>query len=115
MRSARAPVGITGGSDANWENFSVQWDGYVRATQAGERLATVSDDGSRMWIDINNDGTVAFRARWTSVRPIVVVMGGRGILSGTQCSLARQLGVQLRLLARYFVGFSSEWRTVNEA
>lgn len=51
----RAPVGISGGSDANWENFSVQWDGYVSATQAGDRLATVSDDGSRMWIDVNGN------------------------------------------------------------
>ncbi|MGB8167120.1 MAG: PA14 domain-containing protein, partial [Chthoniobacteraceae bacterium] len=53
---ARAPVGITGGSDADWENFSVQWDGYVRVTQAGDRFATVSDDGSRMWIDVNGNG-----------------------------------------------------------
>jgi hypothetical protein len=52
----RASVGITGGSDADWEAFSVQWDGYVQVTQAGQRLATASDDGSRMWIDLNHDG-----------------------------------------------------------
>lgn len=52
---ARAPVGVTGGSDADWENFSVQWDGYLHVTQAGDRLATESDDGSRMWIDLNTN------------------------------------------------------------
>ncbi|MEW6158988.1 MAG: putative Ig domain-containing protein, partial [Verrucomicrobiota bacterium] len=39
------------GSDENWENFSVQWDGSVSITKAGTRLYTRSDDGSRMWID----------------------------------------------------------------
>jgi hypothetical protein len=54
---ARASVGLTGGSDADWEAFSVQWDGFVQITQAGQRLATASDDGSRMWLDLNHDGT----------------------------------------------------------
>ncbi|MHB1035218.1 MAG: PA14 domain-containing protein [Pirellulales bacterium] len=53
----RATVGITGGTDANWDNFSVQWDGFVTVAAAGTRLYTRSDDGSRMWVDINNDGT----------------------------------------------------------
>ena len=53
---SRAAVGITGGSDANWESFSVQWDGYLQVTQAGQRFATASDDGSRMWIDLNTNG-----------------------------------------------------------
>jgi hypothetical protein len=53
---ARDAVGITGGTDADWENYSVQWDGFIRITTAGTRLSTSSDDGSRMWIDINNDG-----------------------------------------------------------
>jgi len=50
-----ASVGLTGGSDANWERFSVQWDGYLKVTETGQRFATVSDDGSRMWIDIDQD------------------------------------------------------------
>ena len=52
----RSPVGITGGSDSNWENFSVQWDGFVTIAAAGTRLYTRSDDSSRMWVDFNNDG-----------------------------------------------------------
>jgi hypothetical protein len=52
----RAPVGITGGTDADWDNFSVQWDGYLKVIAANTRFATKSDDGSRMWIDLNNDG-----------------------------------------------------------
>lgn len=53
---SRSALGLTGGSDADWNNFSVQWDGWLRVTQAGQRYATVSDDGSRMWIDMDNDG-----------------------------------------------------------
>ncbi|MCW1925012.1 tandem-95 repeat protein [Luteolibacter arcticus] len=49
---SRAAVGVTGGTDADWNNFSVQWDGYVRINRT-TRLATKSDDGSRMWIDTN--------------------------------------------------------------
>jgi len=52
----RADVGITGGSEANWDYFSVQWDGYLQVTQAGQRFATASDDGSRMWIDLDQNG-----------------------------------------------------------
>lgn len=55
---ARGPVGITGGSDGDWENFSVQWDGFLAVNRA-TRLATRSDDGSRMWIDVNGDGNYA--------------------------------------------------------
>ncbi len=51
----RASVGITGGSDAGWDNFSVQWDGYLRVYQP-MRFTTISDDASRMWIDLNGDG-----------------------------------------------------------
>lgn len=53
---ARGPVGVTGGTDADWENYSVQWDGVIVVNRP-IRLATVSDDGSRMWIDTNNGGT----------------------------------------------------------
>ena len=55
----RATVGVTGGSDANWDNFSVQWDGWISVPEDGTRLLTVSDDGSRMWIDVNRDGQFA--------------------------------------------------------
>lgn len=54
---ARASVGITGGSDANWDNYSVQWDGWIKITSAGTQLQLRSDDSSRMWVDLNNDGT----------------------------------------------------------
>jgi hypothetical protein len=53
---SRAVVGVTGGTDADWDNFSVQWDGYLQVTEPGQRYATASDDGSRMWIDLNLDG-----------------------------------------------------------
>jgi subtilisin family serine protease len=56
----RSSVGLTHGSDANWENFSVQWDGFLQVASSGQRFATVSDDGSRMWIDLNRDGTFSF-------------------------------------------------------
>jgi PA14 domain len=55
----RSTVGITGGTDANWENFSVQWDGFLTIPEDGIRVYTRSDDGSRMWIDVNGDGLFA--------------------------------------------------------
>lgn len=51
----RAPVGVTGGTDADWENFSVQWDGFI-VVRRPVRLATVSDDSSRLYIDLNRNG-----------------------------------------------------------
>lgn len=53
---ARAEVGVTGGTDADWDHFSVQWDGYLKVTESGQRFATASDDGSRMWIDVDRNG-----------------------------------------------------------
>lgn len=55
------PPGITGGSNENWEGFSVQWDGWLRVFTP-TRFATISDDGSRMWIDVNSNGTFASTA-----------------------------------------------------
>lgn len=52
----RSTVGLTGGTDADWEDFSVQWDGWVRIHRQA-MLATVSDDGSRLWIDRDGSGT----------------------------------------------------------
>jgi hypothetical protein len=54
----RAPLHLTGGTDSNWDNFSVQWDGYI-VVRRPVRLATVSDDSSRFWIDLNNNGLFA--------------------------------------------------------
>ncbi|MGZ8940431.1 MAG: LamG-like jellyroll fold domain-containing protein, partial [Limisphaerales bacterium] len=53
---ARAPLRLTGGTEANWDNFSVQWDGYV-VERRPVRLATTSDDSSRFWIDLNDNGS----------------------------------------------------------
>lgn len=53
---ARSAVSVTGGTDSNWDFFSVQWDGYVSIPSDGVRLRTSSSDGSRLWIDLNNDG-----------------------------------------------------------
>ncbi|WP_197168162.1 FG-GAP-like repeat-containing protein [Neorhodopirellula pilleata] len=52
----RADVNLTGGSDANWENFSVQWDGFLRVRETGTQLLTRSKDGSRMFIDLDRNG-----------------------------------------------------------
>ncbi|HAT10245.1 MAG TPA: hypothetical protein DCS97_06570 [Planctomycetes bacterium] len=53
------------GHEADWEDFSVQWDGLLQVPQSGMQLATRSDDGSRLWIDLNRDG-VAQRSEWRS-------------------------------------------------
>ena len=53
---SRSEVGLTNGSDADWELYSVQWDGYVQIVTPGTALATESDDSSRMWIDVDGNG-----------------------------------------------------------
>jgi hypothetical protein len=53
----RADVGLTHGTDLVWQQFSVQWDGYVKLVTPHLGLTLSSDNGSRMWIDINGDGT----------------------------------------------------------
>lgn len=53
---ARSEVGLTKGTDANWDEFAVQWDGFIRVPADGYRLSTSSDDGSRIWIDANRNG-----------------------------------------------------------
>jgi hypothetical protein len=52
----RSELGLSGGTDDDWDYFSVQWDGVLDVRREGLRLATRGDDGSRMWIDINGDG-----------------------------------------------------------
>ncbi len=53
----RARFGV-GGNDQDWDDFSIQWDGWLRVFTDGTDLATSSDDGSRMWLDRNGDGKV---------------------------------------------------------
>lgn len=55
---SRSTVGLTRGSDANWEDFSVQWDGAISIPNDGvaRYLYLTSDDGSRLWIDYNRNG-----------------------------------------------------------
>jgi hypothetical protein len=48
-------VGLTHGTDDNWDGFSVQWDGYLSVYELMV-FATASNDGSRMWMDFNGDG-----------------------------------------------------------
>ena len=52
----QSEVGLTGGSDANWDNFSVQWDGDISVSNAGTHLYLRSDARSRLLIDVNQDG-----------------------------------------------------------
>ena len=49
-------VGITNATPSNWDFFSVQWDGYIEVPAGGVSVWTNSDDGSRLWVDLNNDG-----------------------------------------------------------
>jgi hypothetical protein len=53
----RAALNLTQGTSGDWDNFSVQWDGYIRIVTPGTRIFTASDDSSRLWIDLNDDGT----------------------------------------------------------
>lgn len=53
---SRAAVGLTKGTDDNWEDYSVQWDGTVLVTIPNTRFFTSSDDGSRLWIDLDGNG-----------------------------------------------------------
>jgi hypothetical protein len=72
---ARAPVGVTGGTELNWDNFAVQWDGYVQVDTPNLRLASRSDDGSRMWLDVNDDGTFSsselYACQWGQGGPLL--------------------------------------------
>lgn len=52
----QSDVRVTGGDDNDWEDFSVQWDGFLRVPQDGTKLSTRSEDGSRLLIDIDLNG-----------------------------------------------------------
>jgi hypothetical protein len=53
------------GADDNWDDFTVQWDGVLRVERDGVRLYTCSDDGSRVWLDLDGDGQVSAK-EWGS-------------------------------------------------
>ncbi|MCA9177360.1 MAG: VCBS repeat-containing protein, partial [Planctomycetales bacterium] len=55
----RSQVGVSGGTDQDWDNFSVQWDGYITIPVDNTRLLLRSNDGSRLWIDLDGGGTFA--------------------------------------------------------
>ena len=38
--------------------FSVQWDGVIEVPDDGIRLNTLSENGSRLWIDLDGDGNI---------------------------------------------------------
>lgn len=52
----RADVNLTNGTDDDWENFSIQWDGFLRVPENGTQLLTRSKDGSRLLLDIDGNG-----------------------------------------------------------
>lgn len=50
--------GAPGVSGIAANQFSIEWNGLLRITEAGAyRFQTVSDDGVRLWIDSDGDGT----------------------------------------------------------
>lgn len=53
-------TGSPGVAGVNADQFSVDWNGQVRITHTGEyRFRTYSDDGVRLWVDLNGDGSFA--------------------------------------------------------
>ena len=46
------------GSDADWDQVGVQIDGWLHVTVDGTTVSTRSDDGSRLWLDLDNDGGI---------------------------------------------------------
>ena len=60
----RARWGI-GGNDSDWNEFSIQWDGWLRLEAETTDIATASDDGSRLWLDRNGNG-VSDPGEWGS-------------------------------------------------
>ena len=52
---SRAAVGITDGSDTNWLNFSVQWDGTILISNPNTRLYATNYGACRFWIDLNQN------------------------------------------------------------
>jgi sugar lactone lactonase YvrE len=65
---SRQELGLTGGSDNNWDSYSVQWDGVIRIASPDTVLFLNSDGGSRLWIDQDLNGqfesTELFSGNW---------------------------------------------------
>lgn len=86
---ARASVGLTAGTDANWDDFSVQWDGRLTITLPGTHLYLRSDDGSRLWIDLNHDGAFDssgpefLNNNWGTGQPLTLSAASVGLAPGT--------------------------------
>lgn len=59
------------GSDADWDQFSVQWDGWLRVQDGPVDLAARVDDSARLWIDRDRDGEPSL-GEWNSrtLRPL---------------------------------------------
>lgn len=53
----RSALNLTGGTNSNWDSYSVQWDGWVRIPIDGMTLSTYGDDSSRLWIDVDGNGS----------------------------------------------------------
>lgn len=46
------------GTTAQWEEFSIQYDGWVSVLVPNTVIYTASDDGSRAWVDANQNNVV---------------------------------------------------------
>jgi hypothetical protein len=58
---SRRQMGISGGKRSRWENFTVQWDGWIELNGPG-RLSLRTNGGSRMWIDADGNDELADKA-----------------------------------------------------
>lgn len=72
-----------GASGVNADNFSIRWNGYIRATQTGTyRFQTVSDDGVRLYI---NDTLVI--DRWNDHSATTDTTGDFNLVAGNTYSI----------------------------
>lgn len=99
----RSQVGVTGGSDTNWDNFSTQWDGYLQVPAAGTRLLLRSTNGARLWIDLNNDGVFAS----SGAEYVTNFWGSTGSTTGT-------LSTAIPTAGTYRIRVQYETQTGNE-
>jgi len=51
----RKKMRISGGHEKRWQDFSVQWEGWIELNRPG-RVAFSADDGSRFWLDLDKNG-----------------------------------------------------------
>lgn len=72
-----------GASGINADNFSVRWNGYIRATQTGAyRFQTESDDGVRLYIN----GTLVID-RWNDHSATIDTTGDFNLVAGNTYSI----------------------------